>query len=102
NKEQAWSWSIGYALFAALCGFTAFRASKSSASARTAAADDSAELEAPTFRRYLLWIALSASASALLLSVTTHLTENVASIPFLWILPLALYLLSFILCFDGS
>jgi SAM-dependent methyltransferase len=102
NKEQAWSWSIGYALFAALCGFTAFRASKLSSPARTADADDSAEPEVPTFRRYLVWIALSASASALLLSVTTHLTENVASIPFLWILPLALYLLTFILCFEGS
>jgi SAM-dependent methyltransferase len=103
NKEQAWTWSLGYALFAAICGYTAFRASKASSPARTVAdAEDSDEFEAPNPRRYLIWIALSASASALLLSVTTHLTENVASIPFLWILPLALYLLTFILCFEGS
>jgi hypothetical protein len=51
---------------------------------------------------YLIWIALSGSASALLLSITNYLTANVASIPFLWIVPLALYLLSFILCFEGS
>ena len=43
---------------------------------------------------------LAACASALLLAVTNHLTQNVAAIPFLWILPLSLYLLSFILCFD--
>jgi SAM-dependent methyltransferase len=40
-------------------------------------------------------------ASFLLVAVTNHLTQNVASIPFLWILPLTLYLLTFILCFDG-
>jgi hypothetical protein len=103
NREQAWTWSIGYALFAAICGYTAFRASKVSApAAQAAATEESAEFEAPNLQRYLIWIALAASASALLLSITTHLTENVASIPFLWILPLALYLLTFILCFEGS
>ncbi len=44
---------------------------------------------------------LPALASFLLLAVTNHLTQNVASIPFLWVLPLSLYLLTFILCFDG-
>ena len=57
---------------------------------------------APKWTDYLLWIALAGSASALLLAVTNHLSQNVASIPFLWILPLALYLLSFILCFESS
>src|SRR5207237_9645067 len=41
-------------------------------------------------------------ASALLLAVTNHLTQNVAPIPFLWVLTLALYLASFILCFEGD
>src|SRR5262249_32805196 len=44
----------------------------------------------------------AACASTLLLAVTNHLSQNVAAIPFLWVLPLALYLLSFILCFDGD
>ncbi|MFO1337612.1 MAG: hypothetical protein U1F53_05150 [Burkholderiaceae bacterium] len=39
--------------------------------------------------------------SALLLSVTNHLTQNIAAVPFLWLLPLTLYLLSFVLCFEG-
>lgn len=46
------------------------------------------------------WLALSAMGSAMLLAVTNHITQNVASIPFLWVLPLSLYLLSFIICFD--
>ena len=48
----------------------------------------------------ILWLGLAASASILLLAVTTHLTQDVAAIPFLWIVPLALYLLTFIICFD--
>ena len=47
-------------------------------------------------------MALAACPSALLLAVTSHLTENIAAIPFLWVLPLSLYLLSFILCFDSD
>ena len=48
-----------------------------------------------------LWLGLAAAASILLLAVTTHLTQDVAAIPFLWILPLAVYLLSFIMCFES-
>src|SRR4029077_7978170 len=48
------------------------------------------------------WVLLAGCASTLLLTLTNHLSQNVAAIPFLWVLPLALYLLSFILCFDGD
>jgi FtsH-binding integral membrane protein len=48
-----------------------------------------------------LWLGLAASASVLLLAVTNHLTQDVAAIPFLWILPLSVYLLSFIVCFES-
>jgi hypothetical protein len=47
-----------------------------------------------------LWIILPACASFLLLATTNHLCQNIAVVPFLWIIPLSLYLLSFILCFD--
>jgi hypothetical protein len=47
------------------------------------------------------WLALAASPSLLFLAVTNQLTQNVAPIPFLWVLPLTLYLLSLILCFEG-
>jgi hypothetical protein len=49
-----------------------------------------------------LWIVLAACGSALLLAVTNHVTQNIASVPFLWVIPLCLYLLSFILCFDSD
>jgi len=45
-------------------------------------------------------VALAACGSALLLAVTNHISQNIASVPFLWVIPLSLYLLSFILCFD--
>ncbi len=55
---------------------------------------------APTARQRFCWIILPAAASFLLLAATNHLCQNIAVVPFLWILPLSLYLLSFILCFD--
>jgi hypothetical protein len=52
-------------------------------------------------RRPFLWIGLAACASTLWLAVANHLSQEVAPVPFLWVLPLSLYLLSFILCFEG-
>jgi hypothetical protein len=54
----------------------------------------------PGPRAYLAWLSLAAIASTLLLSVTNQLCQDVAAIPLLWVLPLALYLMSFILAFD--
>jgi len=56
----------------------------------------------PTAARRLLWLALPICASVLLLAVTNELTQNVAPIPLLWVLPLALYLLSFVIAFAGG
>ena len=98
---QSISWSACYVVFAVLCGYAAI------ASARGAAADaarkPSAEMtiEAPPGgMRQLTWLMLAAMASFLLLAFTNHICQNVASLPFLWILPLSLYLATFILCFD--
>src|SRR6185437_10816637 len=65
------------------------------------AADKTAAFPAPTWTARALWLGLAAAASTLLLAVTTHLTQDVAAIPFLWILPLSIYLLTFIICFDS-
>ena len=99
NRYQAWTWSGGYALFVALCGFIAYR-SRNAAPRMESASEETGP--APTLRANLQWVALAAAASALLLGVTNHLSQNVAAIPFLWIVPLTLYLLSFILCFESS
>jgi hypothetical protein len=55
---------------------------------------------APGAATYLSWLLLAACPSVLLLAITNHLTQDIAPIPFLWIVPLVLYLLSFILCFE--
>jgi SAM-dependent methyltransferase len=54
----------------------------------------------PGWRVKALWLALPAMGTWLLLAVTNHITQNIASVPFLWMLPLTLYLASFIICFD--
>lgn len=97
--QQGVAWSLGYGLFVVCCGATAFlfRGTKPAA-----AAQEEASAARPAAQTIFLWIALPACASILLLAVSNHLSQNVAAIPFLWVLPLSLYLLSFILCFEGS
>ncbi|HEU4854550.1 MAG TPA: hypothetical protein VFS89_04590 [Nitrosospira sp.] len=56
----------------------------------------------PDARDYLWWLSLSAIGSWLLLAITNHITQNIAAIPFLWLLPLTIYLLTFVLCFESD
>ena len=98
THQQANMWSFAYGAFAVLCGFTAFRSGSGPAAAE--AGEETGEK--PGWREYAMWLLLPASASVLLLAVTNHLSQNVAAIPFLWVLPLSIYLLTFILCFEGS
>ncbi|MCE9519449.1 MAG: fused MFS/spermidine synthase [Verrucomicrobia bacterium] len=98
---QARFWSLGYAAFAILCCATAWRGMRSTAVNPTMQLPDQSHEPPPTFFTQLLWAALAALGSVLLLAVTNHLTQDVASIPLLWVLPLSIYLLTFILCFDG-
>lgn len=109
NQQQAWGWSIGYAAFVVICATTAYRARNAGPALGAAEYLDTpgenpaaGRKTCPTMRDKVQWVALAAAASALLLGVTNHLSQNVAAIPFLWILPLTLYLLSFILCFESS
>ena len=91
------AWSIGYGVFAVVCAAVGWRARESVRCPNRASETRRA---LPALERMLLWIALAACASTMLLAVTSHLTQNVAPIPLLWIAPLSLYLLSFILCFE--
>ncbi len=95
--HQAIAWSCGYVAFGALCAAAAWKSRQGSALLQS-----SASVTAPGIGTTLLWIGLAACASTLLLAVTSHLTQNVAPIPLLWIAPLSLYLLSFILCFESD
>jgi len=101
---QAYSWSGVYAAFVVVCAlvaWTVLRAHENTAVESYAPAEDpSATSAAPSLGMLSLWTALAAVASVLLLAITTHLSQNVAPIPLLWVVPLGVYLLTFILCFE--
>ncbi|RPH45735.1 MAG: hypothetical protein EHM87_05095 [Burkholderiales bacterium] len=84
----------------ASAGAAAMQAAHEAAAAPIGLARDPAA--PPSIAEQGLWLLLAALGSTLLLAVTTHITQNVASIPFLWVLPLSIYLVTFILCFDGK
>ena len=132
TRAQAIGWSVGYVAFIVLCaaaGWVSLRrvrphavhelqedistAADGSSKAGASSATGSSKAEhvaygsfeadgPPTTARQLLWCALAATASVLLLAVSNHITQNVASVPLLWILPLTIYLVTFILTFDST
>jgi hypothetical protein len=104
STHQAMLWSAIYVLAVIVCAAVAFydRGGSPSAWARTGALADADAVAKPRLSDKLMWMALAGCGSALLVAITTHVTQNVASVPLLWVIPLALYLLSFILCFDSS
>lgn len=99
-RQQGWSWSGAFVLFAALCIFTGWRSLRAAADPAAGPEEDGGA-PAPSLHMHLLWAALATGPSMLLLALTTHMTTDLAPIPFLWVLPLALYLLTFILAFDA-
>ncbi|SDO46128.1 hypothetical protein SAMN05216303_1011467 [Rhodoferax sp. OV413] len=102
-REQALGWSWGYAGFVLLCITASLYAAglqrpvRSKATAQAGPAD-----AAPSWSTYGVWLALPALATWLLLAVTNHITQNVAAVPFLWVLPLSVYLLSFVFTFEND
>ncbi|MBI5086093.1 MAG: fused MFS/spermidine synthase [Acidobacteria bacterium] len=96
---QTGTWSAVFGTFAALCAVTGYRSLRATAAARESEAE---QVVRPTGAPKLLWVLLAACPSMLLLSVTQYLTQDIAPMPFLWIAPLSLYLLTFILCFDAA
>jgi hypothetical protein len=99
QAQAAW-WSIGLALYAGLAGWCGYKVwhSEGADAAKSTAADDE---PAPTLSRQFLWFALPACGVMLLLAITNKLCQDIAVVPFLWVLPLGLYLLSFIVSFDS-
>jgi hypothetical protein len=101
--SQSVLWSFGYVLVALLTLACALRLQRSVAAipAAPSAASQTAVVDSapPDTRTTLLWIAVSAIASGLMLSTTMHLTTDIAAMPLLWVIPLGLYLLSFSIAF---
>jgi SAM-dependent methyltransferase len=102
SDEQSKWWSLGYAAFALCCAALAWKSRElpplTVAGGQIAA---TAEEPRPRASQVALWLTLSAMGCVTLLGVTNHLTQNISSIPLLWVVPLAVYLLTFILCFEG-
>lgn len=102
-SETSRLWTFGFAatgLAVLACGFSMTRSSDSAGAAERERI--AFEGPSPEFVRPLLWMGLSSTAVVLLMGVTNKLCLDVASIPFLWIVPLAIYLMTFILCFSSE
>ena len=92
-------WRSGYYLLIALiaaCGGLVFFRRNGEAVLPVAQSTEAA----PVVSRMIYWVALAFVPSALMIAATTHITTDVAAAPFLWVLPLSLYLISFILVFS--
>lgn len=114
-RAQSLGWSLGYAVLIVLIALSA-RARWNTASVLRQAQDERASAvaapvedraledqgEAIGWKRILLWLGLSAVPSGLMLSTTTHLTTDVFAMPLLWVIPLGLYLLSFVVAFSDK
>ncbi len=105
QRAQAVGWAGGYVVFCLVCAYCAARVwqtAPATAAATAGAGAIATDEPAPTLGRRALWLGLPALASVLLLAVTNQLCQEVAVIPFLWVVPLSLYLISFIICFDNE
>src|ERR1043165_1313794 len=95
---QRWVWAALFVALIALigwCGVLMLRAPRADAPAVAAGAEPP-----PTWRDAAHWVVLAAVPSALLISVTAHISTDIAAAPFMWVIPLALYLLTFVIVFS--
>ena len=100
-STQTRMWSIGYTAAAVLtivCAVVMWRRATDDGDRATAEADEAAE--PVTWRRRARWIALAFVPSSLMLAVTAYLSTDVAAVPLLWVIPLALYLITFVVTFS--
>ncbi len=99
-QQQTFGWSAGFVLLIALiagCGYLIWNTKDLKAS-KPAKGETEGK---PTWSEAAVWVALAAIPSGLLIAVTNHISTDVAAVPFLWVVPLALYLLTFVLVFSG-
>lgn len=104
--RQARLWSVGYLAFVLCCGGIGVLILRSSEGGKRPTEEGApaggGERATPGIWQPLLWVALAACASTMLLATTNQVTQDLAAIPLLWVFPLAIYLLSFVLCFGDT
>ena len=98
-RAQTVLWSALYVLFALCCAATAWSV-RNTKTATTPV--DLADFSSPRWPEILLWLGLATCGSLLLLGATNQITHDIAAIPFLWVAPLSIYLLTFIIAFAGD
>ncbi len=105
RRDQANFWSAGLGIFILSCSYCAWKLMRlDNPIANPASSDETlSETNAPypPLSTRLLWLLLPACASAYLLAATNKICQDIAVIPFLWVVPLAIYLISFIISFDN-
>jgi hypothetical protein len=101
-RGQAWSWAVAFLVWAAACGALARRQASGEATTQTVGAPPLAPGRQSGAVAVALWVALPCAGAALLLAITNQICQEVAVVPLLWVVPLALYLLSFALCFESE
>src|SRR5262245_2587702 len=100
--DQTWIWTIGFyllILLIAATGYLLWQALDDTPATAQSASAPSTQAPAPTWRDALSWMCLAAVPSGLLVAVTAHSSTDVAAVPLLWVIPLALYLLTFVIVF---
>lgn len=98
--DQADVWSLGYVGFVALLGASAVVLWRARRPAPAAPAESESEAAPPTWPQRLRWVGIAFVPSSLMLGATSFLSVDLAPIPLLWVAPLALYLLSFVVAFS--
>jgi len=121
-RMQTLTWSVGFLVFVVVCGVIiagrrevsenrepeppplpiVSEAAVTTSQTGIAAAPSLAPEAVPNPGEKTLWLLMAACGSLLLSAVTSHLSQNIAAIPLLWILPLTIYLLTFVLAFNGK
>ena len=97
---QQTSWSIGFLVFAALSAWSGWQTVGYQEWSQSPESEENTKQDDSRGAKIFAWLALSGTASIVLLATTNLMCLEVASYPFLWILPLTLYLLTLIICFD--
>lgn len=104
SQGLGWSWAyVAFVTVCAACGWhlvTRSEMQTSTATEAAAAHPEPLEIASGGGKAFMRWIALSATGSVMLLATTSQISQEVSVVPMLWILPLGLYLLTFILCFE--
>lgn len=100
-RSQLGVWSIGYVVVAGLLAYCSVQHMRKTAS-RGPVLDDVVSTDPPGWKSILLWLCLSTCGSVLLLAMTNHITQNIAVVPLFWVVPLAIYLVTFIAGFAES